>query len=262
MRYGDGVERTEVHLTTGGIITAAPGTTLTTIELAEYHRQARERFGATATEWRFRCPHCSTTFSVAEFMNAGGQTPAAGQECIGNHVEGRGCNWKAYGLIEAPGTLLIELPNGKVTRSFPLATPHQSFVCPRCGAISHQATDANEGYCNECHDFTGDEAEQLAMLPALNRAELNELAAALHRRYMEVVGDPARLAIVRSLQTAVAEALLGAREHRHQWTDWTQSDGMWRRVCLATNCNRRQGRSKPPTEPLDELDRLVGIREL
>lgn len=28
------------------------------------------------------------------------------------------------------------------------------FSCPRCGAISHHATDIKEGYCGACHDWT------------------------------------------------------------------------------------------------------------
>jgi len=28
------------------------------------------------------------------------------------------------------------------------------FICPRCGAMSHHPTDAAEGYCGRCHDWT------------------------------------------------------------------------------------------------------------
>jgi len=30
------------------------------------------------------------------------------------------------------------------------------FICPRCGAVSHHPTDAAEGYCGACHDWTRD----------------------------------------------------------------------------------------------------------
>jgi hypothetical protein len=30
-----------------------------------------------------------------------------------------------------------------------------SFTCPRCFRTSHNPTDAAEGYCGACHDFTG-----------------------------------------------------------------------------------------------------------
>jgi hypothetical protein len=39
-----------------------------------------------------------------------------------------------------------------------------SFVCPRCGAESHNPTDAAEGYCGRCHEWTGAEKEYLADL--------------------------------------------------------------------------------------------------
>jgi hypothetical protein len=29
------------------------------------------------------------------------------------------------------------------------------FVCPRCGAVSHNPQDVKEGYCGRCHDWTG-----------------------------------------------------------------------------------------------------------
>ena len=31
----------------------------------------------------------------------------------------------------------------------------EPFACPRCGAVSHHPTDAAEGYCGRCHDWTG-----------------------------------------------------------------------------------------------------------
>lgn len=30
-----------------------------------------------------------------------------------------------------------------------------SFTCPRCGMTSHNPNDAREGYCGNCHDWTG-----------------------------------------------------------------------------------------------------------
>lgn len=29
-----------------------------------------------------------------------------------------------------------------------------SITCPRCGLTSHNPTDAAEGYCGHCHDWT------------------------------------------------------------------------------------------------------------
>ena len=38
------------------------------------------------------------------------------------------------------------------------AVPVPSFACPRCGMTSHYSMDAVEGYCGNCHDWTGEAA--------------------------------------------------------------------------------------------------------
>lgn len=30
-----------------------------------------------------------------------------------------------------------------------------SFTCPQCGMTSHNPDDEREGYCGNCHEFTG-----------------------------------------------------------------------------------------------------------
>lgn len=30
-----------------------------------------------------------------------------------------------------------------------------SFTCPACGMTSHNPDDVAQGYCGNCHDFTG-----------------------------------------------------------------------------------------------------------
>jgi len=30
-----------------------------------------------------------------------------------------------------------------------------SFTCPRCGMTSYNLNDVREGYCGNCHDWTG-----------------------------------------------------------------------------------------------------------
>ena len=30
-----------------------------------------------------------------------------------------------------------------------------SYTCPRCGMVSHNPNDEAEGYCGNCHDYTG-----------------------------------------------------------------------------------------------------------
>ena len=31
----------------------------------------------------------------------------------------------------------------------------ESFTCPRCGMTSYNPNDVREGYCGNCHDWTG-----------------------------------------------------------------------------------------------------------
>ena len=31
-----------------------------------------------------------------------------------------------------------------------------SFMCPKCGRVSHHPEDAREGYCGHCHEWTGE----------------------------------------------------------------------------------------------------------
>lgn len=31
-----------------------------------------------------------------------------------------------------------------------------SFTCPRCGMTSHHPEDVRQGYCGNCHDWTGE----------------------------------------------------------------------------------------------------------
>jgi hypothetical protein len=56
-----------------------------------------------------------------------------------------------------------------------------SFTCPRCGAISHNKHDAEEGYCGACHDWTGSGSKDPIRLRQIARAELG--------------GDPHRLGL-------------------------------------------------------------------
>lgn len=87
-----------------------------------------------------------------------------------------------------------------------------TFTCPRCGRRSQNPTDESEGYCAECQAFTGAEPTRYGQLPALNMAELRDLAAAVQSR-RAVLGPPGNetLASLTSLSTAIAEAMTGAR---------------------------------------------------
>lgn len=37
-----------------------------------------------------------------------------------------------------------------------------SFTCPICGMTSNHPRDEAEGYCGNCHDWTGTEADRAA----------------------------------------------------------------------------------------------------
>jgi hypothetical protein len=37
--------------------------------------------------------------------------------------------------------------------------PHPSFTCPRCSRTTYHPTDIAEGYCGNCHDWTGSRTE-------------------------------------------------------------------------------------------------------
>ena len=35
----------------------------------------------------------------------------------------------------------------------------ETFTCPRCGMTSANPDDVREGYCGNCHDWTGEQSE-------------------------------------------------------------------------------------------------------
>jgi hypothetical protein len=84
----------------------------------EFLSAARERFGNDTKRWAFVCPNCGDRATVQDFIGVG-KHGAAGQECIGRSIPGRGCNWAAYGLI--PGPVEVVMPDGRTVRSFALA---------------------------------------------------------------------------------------------------------------------------------------------
>ena len=45
------------------------------------------------------------------------------------------------------------------------AMPPQSFTCPRCGMASSHPTDVEQGYCGNCHDWTGSKRESVLPPP-------------------------------------------------------------------------------------------------
>ena len=114
---------------------------MSTITHEEFLATLRERFGESPADWAFVCPACSDVATGGDFREAlkaepreRNGTPVTasdllGQECIGRTLgalrgkqgewKGRGCDWCAYGLIGGP--LGVELPDGKIVRSFDIA---------------------------------------------------------------------------------------------------------------------------------------------
>lgn len=74
--------------------------------LEDWRAEARERFGEKTAVWRFVCPKCGNVQTPQDFVEAGVEVKEAAnmsyQGCIGRKVQGKGCNWAAFGLL---GTL-------------------------------------------------------------------------------------------------------------------------------------------------------------
>ncbi|MBR2591577.1 MAG: hypothetical protein IKD62_01245 [Oscillospiraceae bacterium] len=51
-------------------------------------------------DWRFKCPRCGNVATGHEFKDAGTEPDAMAQECIGRYVNGKGCDWAAFGLFD------------------------------------------------------------------------------------------------------------------------------------------------------------------
>lgn len=47
-------------------------------------------------------------------------------------------------------------PDPEVQAAIKRAESEQSFTCPVCGRKSYNANDIREGYCGNCHDWTGE----------------------------------------------------------------------------------------------------------
>lgn len=100
--------------------------------------EAKARFGDDVMAFAFTCPHCGDTASIQDFKDAGADPGHAGQECIGRslgalqspagkwgkNVNGRGCDWVAYGLFHGPWEIVMPAEGDNPERSvwsFPLA---------------------------------------------------------------------------------------------------------------------------------------------
>lgn len=144
-----------------------------TITQTELVAMAKERFGDDPKTYAFQCPNCQDIASIGDFIEAGADPSAAGQECIGRSLnalkgaptndsgksKGRGCDWSAYGLFGGPWRIVLPgapepgreagpEPDTHIAYSFPLApapepkratsadmtiSPYGRAACPSCG---------------------------------------------------------------------------------------------------------------------------------
>ncbi len=78
--------------------------------------EALARFGSDPRTWKFACPNCGDHAVAGDFPKGSEQL---GQYCVGNFVEGRGCDWKAFGLFRGPWEIVM--PDGHSSWGFALA---------------------------------------------------------------------------------------------------------------------------------------------
>jgi len=109
-----GIEMT--HIRKGAMTIGLPSAGVTTYD--EFLATAHARFGEDPVAWAFLCPNCGDIATGADFGAAEGRG-RLGQECIGNTVEERGCDWAAYGLFAGP--CAVVMPDGEVIFTFRLA---------------------------------------------------------------------------------------------------------------------------------------------
>lgn len=82
------------------------------VAYTDWKADGERRFGQDIRDWRFTCPNCGDTAAVREFPEECRQ--AAGVECIGRSVPGRGCNWAAGGLFAGPLWVLRTVADDEV----------------------------------------------------------------------------------------------------------------------------------------------------
>lgn len=98
---------------------------------AEFQAEMARRFGPDPKRWSFICPSCQDVACAQDFIDAGADWTAVGQECIGRALgvlkreqpkggyQGRGCDWCAYGLFRGP--MFVVMPDGREVASFQIA---------------------------------------------------------------------------------------------------------------------------------------------
>ena len=109
------------------------------IPLAEFHARLKAQGVSGREHAAVKCPICRTVQSLASFDAAGVSRDLSekqcGFSCIGRHTDagpfkktsepGRGCDWTLGGLFRLH-KLEVEMPDGKVTPAFEIATPEEA----------------------------------------------------------------------------------------------------------------------------------------
>jgi hypothetical protein len=96
-------------------------------------------------------------------------------------------------VLLAVGPMVTRHINELEQRSKPPKSPHPSFTCPRCGAVSYNANDIRERYCGRCHVFVDDEARAVELLkqgqPGVVRIRRDEGSGVAYARSAELVAE-------------------------------------------------------------------------
>lgn len=105
-----------------------------TIPVAEWLSQARSLFGDDPKKWRFKCPVCGHSQTLADFEAIGAEPQSAYTECIGRYLLSRAsglgsksadggkkspCDYAAFGLFRlSPAPEVVPDGGGKPVAVF------------------------------------------------------------------------------------------------------------------------------------------------
>lgn len=99
-----------------------------TIDLEEFKKIGRERFGDDTEKWKFVCPRCGESQSAEDLVKTGVDKSDVekyvGFSCIGRFTKERGCDWTLGGLFQLHN-LEIVTDDGKHHPHFELAESAQ-----------------------------------------------------------------------------------------------------------------------------------------
>lgn len=92
------------------------------IPVSEWREKGKLLFGGSMENWKFKCPHCGQSQTLAEFRANGIEKPEGKfyYSCIGRWVKSRGCNWTLGGLFQIHKTEVVD-EDGDIIRVFEFA---------------------------------------------------------------------------------------------------------------------------------------------